>query len=169
MIRFRRPIAIGFWVAVAVTLLAGLASAQKTGRPPGGTGQDFDEKQLEGYIRAVQGDTLDAKNARSRIGIGIVGVSAPAANTPCGRQSTAFTQELVAGGVQLIEDPTLTLDGRKRRMYHVMTPDGQSIAEQLVSAGLARADGRGANREQLAELEATARKERRGCLWEAGG
>jgi endonuclease YncB( thermonuclease family) len=123
------------------------------------------EDQLEGYVRAVQGDTLDARHAGVRIGIGIIGVKAPSLNAPCGRQAVAFTQDLVSDGVRLVEEPGLTVDRRKRRMYHVMTLDGLSIAEELVSAGLATADGQGANRDRLAELQADARDARRGCLW----
>lgn len=164
----------GFWpprhslfvgLSTAVCLTAGLASPQ-TGGPAGGT-PPSSGIQLEGYIRAIQGDTLDAGNARGRIGIGIIGVKVPGGNTPCGKQATAFTQDFVSDGVQLTEEPGLTLDARKRRMYHVTAPDGRSLAEELVASGFARADGQGANRDRLAELEAAAREARRGCLWGA--
>ena len=103
-----------------------------------------------------------------RVGIGIIGVKAPSRNTPCGREATAFTQDLVSDGALLDEEPGLAFDGRKRRMYHVMTLDGRSVAEELVTAGLARADGQGSNRDRLAELEADARDALRGCLWGGG-
>jgi endonuclease YncB( thermonuclease family) len=127
-----------------------------------------DPHQVDGYVRAIQGDTLDARKALKRVGIGIVGVKAPSGNTACGREATAFVQRLVSDGVRLVEEPGLVYDERKRRMYHVETPDGTSIAEALVSAGLAQAHGRGSNRDKLVELEAAARTAGRGCLWSSG-
>jgi endonuclease YncB( thermonuclease family) len=103
------------------------------------------------------------------VGIGIVGIRAPRGNTACGRAATAFVQDLVEDGAQLEEEPGLAFDARFRRMYHVTTPDGRSVAEELVAAGLARATGQGRKRDRLAELEADARGARRGCLWNAGG
>ncbi len=138
-------------------------SAAQTERPAP------DSEQLVGYIRVIQGDTMDARNAQGRVGIGVIGVKAPNGNTLCGKEATAFTEELVSDGVQLYEEPGLVLDARKRRMYYVMSSDGRSVAEELVTAGLARADGQGANHDRLAELEAAAREEKRGCLWSSGG
>ena len=128
-----------------------------------------DGDQLVGYIRVIQGDTLDARNGRGRVGIAILGVRAPNGNARCGREATAFTEELVSDGVELYEEPGLVVDGRKLRLYYVLTQDGRSVAEELVTAGLARADGQGADRERLVELETAAREERRGCLWSSGG
>ena len=138
-------------------------SAAQTGSPAP------DREQLVGYIRVIQGDTLDARNARGRVGIGILGVKAPNGNTPCGKEATAFTEELVSDGVELYEEPGLVLDARMRRMYNIVTLDGRSVAEELVTAGLARADGQGANHDRLAELEVAAREQKRGCLWSSGG
>ncbi len=119
-------------------------------------------------MRAVQGDTLDARSVRGRVAIGIVGISAPRGNTPCGKEATAFVQRLLEGGAWIEEEPGLLFDARSRRMYHVSTPEGRSIAEELVAAGFARADGQGRNRARLAELEADASGARRGCLWRGG-
>ena len=100
---------------------------------------------------------------------GILGVKAPNGNTLCGKEATAFTEELVSSGVELYEEPGLVIDARMRRMYNIMTLDGRSVAEELVTAGLARADGQGANHDRLAELEVAAREQKRGCLWSSGG
>jgi endonuclease YncB( thermonuclease family) len=78
-------------------------------------------------------------------------------------------QDLVGDGAQLEEEPGFAFDARRRRMYHVTTPDGRSVAEALVAAGLARATMQGRNRDRLAELEADAREARQGCLWTGGG
>jgi endonuclease YncB( thermonuclease family) len=148
-------------VVCALTALWATAALAQTAALP--------SAQLQGHIRAIQGDTLDGYNARGRAGIGIVGIKAPSGNTVCGREATAFAQELISEGVELWEEPGLVLDRRNRRMYHVILPDGRSLAEVLVAAGLARADGQATNRDRLVELETAARKARRGCLWGAGG
>jgi len=143
-------------------LTASPSAAQTGSRAP-------ELEQLVGYIRVFQGDTLDARNGRGRVLIGILGIKAPNGNTPCGKEATALTEELVSGGVEVYEEPGLVLDARMRRMYNIMTLDGRSIAEELVTGGLARADGQGANHDRLAELEVAAREEKRGCLWSSGG
>jgi endonuclease YncB( thermonuclease family) len=125
--------------------------------------------ELEGFVRAVQGDTLDARLSNRRIGIGIIGIRAPQGNTPCGKEATAFVQGLVNDGAMVEKEAGLGSDGRYRRMYRVTTLDGRSVAEEVVAAGFARADGQGASRDRLAELETAAREARRGCLWRSGG
>jgi endonuclease YncB( thermonuclease family) len=160
-------------LAVAMVLVlahppASLLCAQTAppgGAPPAGTGSI----ELEGYVRAIQGDTLDARTVRGRVAIGIVGIQAPRGKTPCAQEATAFVQALVASGARVDEEPGLVFDARSRRMYHVNTLDGQSVAEEVVAAGLARANGQGSTRERLAALEAEAREAKRGCLWKGGG
>lgn len=131
------------------------------GAPPVGTGP----LELEGHIRVIDGDTLDARSVRGRVAIGIVGIRAPQGNTPCGKEAIAFTQGLLEDGAWIEEEPGLVFDARSRRMYHVKTPDGRSVAEELVVAGLAWASGQGRDKDQLAQLEADARGARQGCLW----
>ena len=155
---------------VGVLLWAGFALAQPMtpmgGAPPGDTGPI----ELSGFVRAVDGDTVDTRIQRRRIGVGIIGIKAPPGNTPCGRQAGAYLQELISGGgVRLVGEPGMTFDARSRRLYHMTTGDGRSVAAEMVAAGFASADGQGSNRETLAALEETARAARRGCLWAAGG
>jgi endonuclease YncB( thermonuclease family) len=123
--------------------------------------------ELQGYVRAIQGDTLDARMGNKRVGIGIVGIQAPQGNTACGKEATAFAQSLVNDGATVQEQPGASQE-RYRRMYDVRTTDGRSVAEEMVTAGFARANGQGANRDRLAELEAEAKEARRGCLWSGG-
>lgn len=122
--------------------------------------------ELEGYVRAIQGDTLDARMSNRRIGIGVAGIRAPKANTPCGREATAFLQGLVADGARVEEESGVVSD-KYRRVYRVSALDGRSLAEEMVAAGLAYADGRGQSRDRLADLESEARAARRGCLWQS--
>jgi endonuclease YncB( thermonuclease family) len=152
-------------LVLGVSLAFAESIAPAGGAPPAGTGPI----ELTSFVRAVDGDTVDTRIPRGRIAVGIIGIKAPPGNTPCGRQAGDYLQGLLSGsGVRLVEEPGVTFDARSRRLYHVTTGDGQSIAAQMVAAGFARADGHGSNRETLAELEATARAAGRGCLW-AGG
>ncbi len=132
------------------------------GAPAAGTGATA----LEGFVRAVQGDTLDARLSKRRIGIGIVGIRAPQGNTPCGKEATAYLQGLVEDGAMVEEAGG---GDRYRQMYRVTTLDGRSVADEMVAAGFARAHGQGADQERLAALEEEARAVQRGCLWRSGG
>jgi endonuclease YncB( thermonuclease family) len=125
--------------------------------------------ELEGYVRAIQGDTFDARLNNRRIGIGVIGIQAPQGNTPCGKEATAYAQELVNDGAIIEEEAGLSSDGRNRLLYHVSTPDGRSVAQEMVAAGLARANGQGADHDRLAQLETAAQAAHRGCLWRSGG
>ena len=155
--------------AVAVSLVSSLGSFAAHGAPPGGAPPEGSGPlQLEGYVRVIQGDTLDARSVRGRVAIGIIGVRTPLGNTPCGREATAFVQGLLSDGAWVEEEAGLVVDARLRRMYHVNTPDGRSVAAELVGAGLAWADGQGTTREELAELQTEAREAKRGCLWKSG-
>jgi endonuclease YncB( thermonuclease family) len=124
--------------------------------------------ELEGHVRAVQGDTLDARLDNRRVGIEIIGIKAPRGNTPCGKESTAFLQELVDDGA-FVEAEAGIAHKKYVGMYDVRTRDGRSIAEEMVAAGFARATGQGKKNRALADLEAQAKASGRGCLWQGGG
>ena len=83
-----------------------------------------DREQLVGYIRVIQGDTLDARMGDRRVGIEIIGIKAPRGNTPCGREATAFLQELVDGGA-LVEADAGVVHKKYVGMYDVRTRDGR--------------------------------------------
>ena len=91
--------------------------------------------ELDGYVRVVQSDTLEAMMLNRRVLIGVIGVQAPQANTPCGKEATAFAQALVDDGAMVERRFGLASDGRYRRLYHVRTLDGRSVAEEMVAAG----------------------------------
>jgi endonuclease YncB( thermonuclease family) len=135
------------------------------GAPPAGSGP----VEIDGFVRAISGDVLDARLPPGRAVIAIIGIRAPLGNTPCGKEATVFVQGLVVDGARFEEELGLVFDSRSRRMYHVKTLDGRSVAEEVVAAGLARANGVGSNRDRLVDLETTAREARHGCLWQAGG
>ncbi|HEX2034438.1 MAG TPA: hypothetical protein VHS99_09660, partial [Chloroflexota bacterium] len=73
---------------------------------------------------------------------------------------------LVRGGLRLVDDPSVTFDAERRRMFHVTGRDGRSLAEEQVRAGLAQPDGRGPDRDRLAAAAAEARAAGRGCVWQ---
>jgi endonuclease YncB( thermonuclease family) len=116
-------------------------------------------------VRVIEGDTLDVNVEGERTGVGLIGISAPPGNTACGREAIAQLRLLAHDGIDLVEDASIVFDERGRRMYYAFTPDGRSIALELVQAGVVRADGTGREAQQLAEAGAEARAAQRGCLW----
>jgi len=138
--------------------------------PPGGAAPPGSGPvDIEGFVRVVDGDTLDAWINGQRVAVGLVGLTAPQGNTDCGRQATNMLRGLVRGGLRLEEDPQLTFDNRTRRMYHVRTRDGVPVARELARAGVAHADGRGSDRGAVAAALADAQANNRGCLWGSVG
>ncbi|MGH3117192.1 MAG: PQQ-dependent sugar dehydrogenase, partial [Gaiellales bacterium] len=135
--------------------------AQAPGAAPSGA------INFRGFVRVIDGDTIEINLNGRRVGIGILGIDAPQGNTPCGRQATSLLEQLVADGLTLDDDPdsTLRYDDRLRRMYHAVSLGGKSIDQELVGAGVARSTGRGAKSSELAAVEAVAKGGRAGCVW----
>jgi endonuclease YncB( thermonuclease family) len=155
-------------VVAAVLALAAVAGAQPGtgvagvgGAPPPGSGT----KTTQGFVRVIDGDTVEALIEAQRVGIGFIGIAAPMGNTPCGVQATSLLQTLARGGLALDEDPQIYRDQRGRRMYYPRLPAGGSVTAELVRAGVARATGEGAEAGALAALETAAQAAHRGCLW----
>lgn len=133
------------------------------GPPPPGSGPI----DVTGFVRVIDADTLEIYIRRNQVGVGIIGIRGPMLNTACGQQAGRFLQGLLNGPIRLEEDPAIIFDARKRRMYYVKKV-GRSVAEQLVNAGLARADGTGVEAAALAAAEANARAAGRGCVANPG-
>ncbi len=124
---------------------------------------------IGGPVRVIEGDTLEVNIQGRRVGVGIVGIVAPAGNTDCGRDAISFVYDIVSEGVELEEDPGVpAFDAANRRMYRVVgLRDKTSIALALATAGLARADPRAQmalEHAEIAAAEAAARQNRRGCI-----
>jgi glucose/arabinose dehydrogenase len=136
---------------------------------PAGPGGAPDPKrgpfQPTGFVRVVDGDSLEMLIDGRRVAVGVLGIDAAPFGTPCGGAARAELQSLVGKGITLEDDPANILDTRKRRMYKVTTPDGRSVAAALVSDGLAKATGRGPEAATLAALESQARQTKAGCVW----
>ncbi len=125
-------------------------------------------KEIRGFVRVIDGDTLDVNIDGQRVAVGLVGVRAPQGNTECGIEATKQLQALVKGGLRLEEDTTLAIDGRLRRMYRPVALDGRAIDEELVRNGFAKTDGKGDKRNKLTNVEASARTAADGCIWKDG-
>ena len=131
--------------------------------PPPGSGPIA----FNGYVRVIEGDTIEAWINGRQSGIGFIGFDAPMGNTPCGKQAINALGGLVKARLNLDEDPTIAYDARKRRMYYAYGPSGTSIAHQLVNAGLAHANGQGKEAATLAADEQDAKVHGRGCIFNA--
>lgn len=134
------------------------------GAPPAGSGPI----DIEGFVRAIDGDTMETWINGSRVGIGLIGVDVFEANTVCGAAAADALQYMLFTGIHLEEDDEIVFDDRMRRMYYVYTPDGQSIAHALVASGMARASGEGRDAAELLALEEAARQSGAGCVWDEG-
>jgi glucose/arabinose dehydrogenase/endonuclease YncB( thermonuclease family) len=154
-------------LGMLLLLVPTAAHGQRAGRggaPAAGSGA----VDLTGFVRVIDGDTIETRINGKRVGIGLLGIDAPTGNTACGREAAAQLRTLVRGGLRLEEDRSLTFDECRRRLYRVVTRTGRPADEVLTEAGVARADGRGTHRQSLAAAEAASRAARRGCLWGRG-
>ena len=162
---------IGILGASSLFLVVGLSTAlaepgiervEPGGAPPPGSGT----VEIEGFVRGIDGDTMELDYQGSKAGVGVIGIEAPQANTACGLEAANQLQAMVMNGVRLEEDRAIAFDNeRGLRMYYAVTPDGRSVAEELVKAGVARATGEGREIDRLTNLETEARNAKRGCLW----
>ena len=156
---------------LVISLLAFLVLVGLTGIPgelqaaPGGTAP----VELEGYVRAIQGDTLDARMSNRRVGIGIIGIQTPQGNTACGKEATAFAQALVNDGATVEEEagaPAAVVSTDVQRPHA-----RRAVGRRRDGDGRIRAGERpGANRDRLAGAGGCGQERpRRGCLWQGGG
>jgi glucose/arabinose dehydrogenase len=122
---------------------------------------------IQGRVRVIDGGTLEINPSGSRLGVRLIGIDAPQANSICGRAAVAQLEALVTGGIRLEEDSALVYDARGLRMYYGYTREGRSIASRLVTLGLANGTGEGKERDHLAVLAAQARAQKQGCAWDA--
>ncbi|HEY3063643.1 MAG TPA: hypothetical protein VGL99_32120, partial [Chloroflexota bacterium] len=101
-------------LGLVVMLLPAPIAAQRVG-PGGAPGPSASGIDLTAPVRVIDGDTIETWIDGKRVGIGLVGVSAPMANTNCGRAATGLMWGLTKGGLHLEDEPGLTFDERGRR------------------------------------------------------
>ena len=160
------PVLLGMGAA-----MPGRIFAEDERLPPGGASpRGSGPINLGAFVRVVDGRSIDAVINGSRVAIGVLGVDVPQGNTSCGRQATDALKSLARaargqGGLRLVEDPNEYLDVEGRRLYYVEEQDGRPLADELVRAGVAKADGKGKDKDRLKQLEDDARANGRGCLW----
>jgi endonuclease YncB( thermonuclease family) len=119
------------------------------GAPPSSEGPATIE--IVGPVRVIDGDTLEVFVDGHQTAIGIIGIKAPRANSPCGVRAAQHLQRLVSDvngrgapvTLRFVADAVVTHDARHRRMYHLWLADGSSAAQILVASGLAEPDGIG--------------------------
>lgn len=158
--RFTPALTLAVLALSAQVVLA--QSAPSTASPSGMT-------EVRGFVRVVDGDTMEAWVNGQRLGMGLLGVSAPMGNTSCGRTAKDALRSLVMGGVNLEEDPGGTREERFRLLYNVFTLDGRLIAEELARAGVGQPTGEGAYAARIVSASADAQQAGRGCLWSDAG
>jgi glucose/arabinose dehydrogenase/endonuclease YncB( thermonuclease family)/methionine-rich copper-binding protein CopC len=151
---------LGLW------LLGGLGAAtaetERTrpgGAPPPGSGS----VDLSGFVRVIDGNTVETYIDGKQTGIRIIGLDVPMGNTACGKDAADQLRGLVRDGLHLDEDDQLGFDDRTLRLYYARTRDGRSVAQELVRSGVARSNGVGHERASLNSL-AGAESARSGCL-----
>ena len=144
-------IRVGAGVLLAVLLTA--PTALDAQAPPPGSGSFL----LKGYVRVIDGDTFEYYIHGHQTGIGLIGIDAPEGNTPCGLEATHALMQLIArGNITIEEDPVITFDRRKRRMYYAVLPDGSSAAVRMAATGLIRPTGEGREKQEIAAAAAAA-------------
>ncbi len=168
---------LGLSLAVLIVVVAGLVASLRPAPveaqrvPPGGAPRRgsgaFD---LDGNVRVIDGNTIEALVDGQRTAIGLVGVDVAPGNTACGMRATGRMWGLTKGGLRLEEDLSEpAFDARGRRLYQVKTRDGKALAEELVASGLGKASGKGEARDRLREVESAARGARPGAApWRRG-
>jgi endonuclease YncB( thermonuclease family) len=114
---------------------------------------------------ALEGDTIIVMNGRRPTRVKLVGVDAPEPGQPFADKARQFTSSVVTRKRVLVR--VKETDRLGRVTGEVILPDGKSVHEQLLAAGLAWHDlHTSSNDEELAALEAEAKQAKRG-LWAA--
>ncbi len=109
----------------------------------------------------VDGDTFETPSGPVRL----FGIDTPERGEKCYREAKNGLKGLIGSTVRLELGPR-TMDSSGRLLYYAYTAAGNSVAEILVSEGLAEAWTRdGQHRDYLMELERSARLSGAGCLW----
>jgi endonuclease YncB( thermonuclease family) len=151
-------------VAAAIVTAACLGGTERSlsaQAPPPGSGPI----EFNGFVRVIDGDSVEIYVNGSRIGIGIVGIRTPMGNTSCGQDATGYLWSLLSEPpVRFEEDPVANaFDRRKRRMYRVVLRDGRSAAVVMAEAGYAMPTGEGIETNEISAAVGRARRSRFGC------
>src|SRR5690349_17450350 len=93
------------FLAVSCILGMSLMSQERTGRVPAGGAPPEGSGSIDwtGFIRVIDGDTVEILLNGNRVGVAIAGIKAPEVNTPCGVQAATYLRSLLGFGVHLDE------------------------------------------------------------------
>ena len=126
--------------------------------------EDFTGK----VVGITDGDTIKVMHNGAAERIRLLGVDCPEAKQPFGTRAKQFTGDLVFGVVVTVR--VKDIDRYRRTVAEIILPDGRSLNQELVRAGLAWWYQRYARREViLAALEQEARDAKRGALERSAG
>jgi glucose/arabinose dehydrogenase/endonuclease YncB( thermonuclease family) len=152
-------------VEPAAAQQGGIKRVPAGGAPPAGSGPFT----ITGPVRAIDGDTIEVNIDGSRVGVRLIGVDAPRANTECGKVAASQLQAVVREGLRLEEDTGLVFNEQGLRLYYALERNNaNSVAKKMVEAGVAEANGMGKETGELRQAEQQARNEKKGCLWSGG-
>src|SRR4051812_28490608 len=68
---------------------------QQSAEPGGAPAPKTGPFRPAGFVRVIDGDTMEASVDGKRIGVGVLGIDAPSYGTPCGEAARAQLQSLV--------------------------------------------------------------------------
>lgn len=113
-------------------------------------------------VTVADGDTLGVMNGTMEVRVRLFGVDCPEKSQPHGMEAKQFTSSRCFG--KDVQVKVVDKDRYGRTVGEVTLPDGKSLNRLLVEAGYAWWYRSYSRDSSLGELEAQARKERRG-LW----
>src|SRR5262245_38474593 len=128
------------FVSALILALLATSSLINAQAPPAGSGSI----RFNGFVRVIDGDTLEVYIKGHQIGIGLIGINAPEGNTECGMKATEALWGLFSEfGITFDEDAEIVFDRRGRRMYYVVLPDGSSVAVKMANTGFVKSSNQG--------------------------
>jgi micrococcal nuclease len=113
-------------------------------------------------VGVTDGDTVTVLHDRTPIKVRLFGIDCPEKRQAFGQKAKQFTSAMAFGQDVTIQEHGLDKYGRT--LGDVMLTDGRSVNQELVKAGMAWQYRKYSQDRILAELEAKARKAKRG-LW----
>ena len=114
-------------------------------------------------VRVLDGDTIDVLvPEKTIVRVRLAGIDAPERGQPFGRKATQAVRDMAAG--KTVRIASQSKDRYGRTIGEAFLPDGRSLNRELVRLGLAWQYRQYSDDQELANLEAEARKATRG-LW----
>jgi micrococcal nuclease len=116
-------------------------------------------------VKVIDGDTFDVLQGKERTRIRLFGIDSPERGQAFNKKAKEFTESLVSGRV--VKIVIHNKDRYGRSVADVYLTDGTHVNAAIVGAGYAWQYKKYSNDPEIANLEAVARKAKKG-LWEDG-